>query len=119
MRKKRIGTQEADVLAEKIKKARTEIGLSLPALGDLIGLSDQQLARIEQKKSDINPILLARIAKATGKDIGNFLDHVLTIEERTNLIWQKRGLAKKLAGTKTADFRAKKKILEAMGLWEE
>jgi transcriptional regulator with XRE-family HTH domain len=119
MPKKKSGTHEILTLAHKIKDARAEKHLSLAALGDLIGLSDQQVTRIEKAKSEVSPIILARIAKATGKNIEWFLEHVQTVEDRANILWQKHGLAKKLAGTKTADFRAKRKILEAMGLWEE
>ncbi len=109
----------AKTLGAKIKSAREKKKLSLQQLADLVGLSDQQIRRIERGYSDVNAITLARIAKVIGKDVGRLLSDVLTVQEQAEYLWELHKLGKKLPGSQDADFKAKKAILESMGLWEE
>ena len=112
-------SKTAKDIGEKIRSAREQKGLSVQQLGDLVGLSDQQIRRIEHGGSDITAITLARIAKATGQDVRGFLSKIPTIQEQAEFLWKRHKLGRQLPGSKDADFKAKKTILESMGLWEE
>ncbi|MDA2934739.1 helix-turn-helix transcriptional regulator [Acidobacteria bacterium AH-259-D05] len=112
-------SKAAEDLGLKIKAAREERNLSRQELGDLVGLSGQQINRIERGDSDVNAITLARIAKVTDQDVGRLLSEILTIQEQAEFLWEHHKLGKKLPGSQEADFKAKKEILESMGLWEE
>jgi len=109
----------AKALGAKIKSAREKKGLSLQQLADLVGLSDQQIRRIERGDSDVNAITLARIAKVIQEDVGRLLSDVLTVQEQAEYLWELHKLGKKLPGSKDADFKAKQAILKSMDLWEE
>lgn len=105
-------------LGTKVRVARESKKLSIQQLGDLVGLSDQQIRRIEQGKSEVGAVTLARIAKATNKTLDSFLGDVLTVQEQADQLWKRHKLDQKLPGSREADFKAKKAILESMGLWE-
>ncbi len=109
----------AKALGAKIKSAREKKQLSLQRLADLVGLSDQQIRRIERGDSDVSAITLARIAKVIQEDVGRLLSDVLTVQEQAEYLWELHKLGEKLPGSQDADFKAKKAILESMGLWEE
>jgi transcriptional regulator with XRE-family HTH domain len=114
-----LGETAKAKLGVKIRSAREEKGLSLQQLGELVGLSGQQLRRIEKGTADVTAVVLARIARATGRDLRFFLDHVRTVEEQAHRLWNDHKLDRRLRGSRDADFKAKREILEAMELWEE
>ena len=114
-----MSSNNSKILGAKIKEIRENKGLNRKQLGKLAGLSDQQIRRIEQGTSDVSAIVLARIAQALEKDIGWFVDHVKTIRDRADELWDKHGLSKKVAGSRQADFIARREILRTLGLWEE
>ena len=84
-----------------------------------MGLSHQQIRRIERGESDVSAVVLARIAQATSKKLQFFLGDIRTIEEQANYLWKRHKLNEKLPGSRDAEFKAKKAILKSMGLWEE
>ena len=106
-------------LGEKIRAAREAEGLSTQDLADAVGLSSQQVRRIEAGQSEATAIVLGRVGRCLGQPPNELLDHVLTIEEIAERLWEQHSLASKLEGSEAADFLAKKAILESMGLWEE
>jgi len=106
-------------LGRRIRHARDEKHLSIQALADKVNLASQQLRRIEKGEADITAIILARITSALEISCDRFLDHVPSIEQRANELWKKHGMEKRLAGSKAADFKAKRAILQSMGLWDE
>ncbi len=107
------------LLGEKVQKAREAKGVSPQQLGDAVGLSSQQIRRIESGRSEATAVVLGRIARVLGTSANKLLDHVRTIEELANGLWEEHDLSAKLEGSQEADFLAKKAILESMGLWEE
>lgn len=63
------------LIATRIKRARKTASLSHDRLGELIGgVSRQHLIKLEQAKHRPRAEMLERIAEATGKEIGWFLD---------------------------------------------
>lgn len=57
-----------------MRRARRLLGLSHDALGKRMGMTRQQLIKLEQAKNRPRPETLLRIAEATGKPIEWFLD---------------------------------------------
>lgn len=112
-------SKTAKALGSKIRSAREKKGLSLQQLGELVGLSDQQIRRIERGTADVGAVTLARIARGTDKPLEFFLGDIRTVEEQANYLWKRHKVNAKLPGSQDADFKAKKAILESMGLWEE
>jgi transcriptional regulator with XRE-family HTH domain len=110
---------DAELIGESVKKERLRRGLSLQQLADQTGVTHQAIRRIERGGGLAPVIVFARLARALGKDTNTFLSHVRTIEERADQLWDRHGVAKKLEGSQHADFRAKKAVLESMGLWED
>lgn len=106
-------------LGEKVRRAREAKGLSTQHLADTVGLSSQQIRRIESGQSEATAIVLGRIARTLGTYVDELLDHVRTVEEIADSLWEEHDLAAKLEGSQEADFLAKKAILTSMGLWQE
>ncbi len=106
-------------LGQKIRQAREAADFSTQQLGDAVGLSGQQIRRIEAGSSEPTAVVLGRIARSLGKSADGLLDHVRTIKELADSLWKQHDLAGKLQGSEQADFLAKQAILESMGLWEE
>ncbi len=111
--------REIRTLGEKVEGARIAAGLSIRQLADLVGLSSQQVRRIEAGRSEATAIVLGRVVRALGVSADELLDHVRTLEETADALWQEYELDSKLKGSDDADFLAKKAILESMGFWVE
>jgi transcriptional regulator with XRE-family HTH domain len=111
--------QEVEKLGQKIRKAREDRKLTTLELGERSDMSAQQVRRIEAGETDASAVKIARIARALDAALGDLLSHIQSTEERANELWEKNKLSERLAGSRAADFKAKKAILEAMGLWEE
>ena len=63
------------LIATRIKRARKATGLSHDKFGALIGgVSRQHLIKLEKAKHRPRVKMLVRIAEATGRDVGWFLD---------------------------------------------
>ena len=108
----------AKELGRKTKQAREAKNLSALELGRQIGISGQQIRRIEAGRAQVSAIVLGQIARKLGVSADVLLDHVRTVEEYASDLWEKHGLAKRIAGSRPVDFLAKKAILESMGLWK-
>ena len=106
-------------LGEKIRRVRQAKGLSTQQLADAVGLSSQQIRRIECGQSEATAIVFGRIARTLNTSADELLDHVRTVEEIADSLWKKHDLAAKLEGSQQAEFLAKKAILTSMGLWKE
>jgi transcriptional regulator with XRE-family HTH domain len=93
--------------------------VSIQELADAVGLSSQQIRRIEAGTSEPTAVVLGRIARTLGSPVGGLLEHVRTIEEIAETLWAQHALSAKLEGSEQADYLAKKSILESMKLWED
>lgn len=68
-------TTEARVrIGMRIRQARKHAGLSHDRLGQLVGTSRQHLIKLEKGKHAPREEMLQRIADATGKSVGFFMD---------------------------------------------
>lgn len=70
----RIRVTPREVLAERIKQARTEAGLTHDKLGSRIGTSRQHLIKLEKAQHRPRAGMLRRIAKATDQPTDWFLE---------------------------------------------
>jgi transcriptional regulator with XRE-family HTH domain len=118
---RRLSTPEKATaeLGERVRKARANAGLSTQELAEKVGVTSQHVRRIEAGGVQATAIVIARIARALDIPVNHLLDHVRSIEEVANELWAQHGMAKRLAGSRQADFKAKRAILESMGLWAE
>lgn len=56
-------------MARSIKEVRMERGISQARVAEMAGVSQAQIARIEQGHRSANPIIMARIATALGMSV--------------------------------------------------
>ena len=71
----RIRQTSGQLIAARIRRARTEEGLSHDRLGEAIGgVSRQHLIKLEKAQHRPGAGLLTRIADATDRDVDWFLD---------------------------------------------
>src|SRR6476646_4105377 len=98
------------LIAKRLRAAREERSLSLHDLAERVGISEQQVRRMERGKSDIGVLALARVARALEKDLDWFASNVRTLQEHTEGLWRKNA---NVTRTYPAGFRfpAKKEIL--------
>lgn len=76
-----------DIFAERLKKLRTEKGLSTRALGEIIGVSNATVSRYETGKRDPDLLVVNKIANyfnvtieyLCGEDINGDLDDLICI----------------------------------------
>lgn len=62
------------MVAARIRRARKEADLSHDRLGDRVGTSRQHLISLEKGRHRPRLEMLSRIADATGREVGWFLD---------------------------------------------
>lgn len=79
-------------VGDRIKYLRKYLGLSQEKLGELIGVSYQQIQKYEKGENKINVRRLLQIASVLQVSIKAFFEDLPTIEEHPPLYYQK-GLA--------------------------
>lgn len=62
------------LIAARIRKARREADLTLDGLGETVGTSRHHLIRLEKGVHRPRAEMLTKIAEATGRSVGWFLD---------------------------------------------
>jgi len=119
---------EDKLLGEKIKTAREFKKLTQDKLGQLVGLSSQQIRRIEQGKSAASAVVLMRIARVFDDLSGSkevmwsrfmawFMEHIRTVERKADDLWLKHKLHE--SNPLVTSFVVREQILKDQGLWDE
>ena len=106
-------------IAKMISTAREAKGVSLQLLADAAGLSLHQVRRVERGTAVTNAVALVKIAKLLELDLDELFSEVVPDTQRVDELWKHARMADRIAGSRPADFRAKKAILEAMNLWDQ
>lgn len=109
---------EAQKIGEKIRESRTEKKLSQAELALRAGISLPFLKRVELGQATISAPLLARIARTLEVSTDDLLGHIESDEELVERLWKEENMSKRIAAAGKLDFKAKKAILESLGLWE-
>ena len=74
------------MFGEKIKKCRTELGLTQQEFSNKLGISRSYLCDIEKdRRTNINVDVLSKISNITGKPIDYFLDKDAHLESMSTL----------------------------------
>lgn len=74
------------MFGEKIKKCRTELGLTQQEFSNKLGISRSYLCDIEKdRRTNINVDVLSKISSITGKPIDYFLDKDAHLESMSTL----------------------------------
>lgn len=76
-----------EIFAQRLKKLRTENGLSTRALGEIIGTSNATISRYETGRRDPDLLLVNKIANyfgvtidyLCGEDVNNDIDNLISI----------------------------------------
>jgi len=63
-------------LGEWIKQHRLQQGLSLEDLGEMVGLSDSQLSRLERGISEVTLLPAVKLFRELGIDVVEFVEHI-------------------------------------------
>ncbi len=71
--KKSIHTDERAVFVKRLKKARTEAGLTQAEVAEKLGSSQSWVSKIELGELRVEAIWLNRLAKLYGKPVSYFL----------------------------------------------
>lgn len=119
---------EDKLLGEKVKTAREFKKLTQDKLGQLVGLSSQQIRRIEQGKSTVGAVILMRIARVFDDLSGSkevmwsrfmawFMEHIRTVEGKADELWLKHKLHE--SNPLVTSFVVREQILKEQGLWDE
>lgn len=74
---KQVSATDAKV-AQRVREARLVAGLSQTQLGDLLGVTFQQVQKYEKGTNRIAPSRLQMVAEVTGKPIAWFFDDIVT-----------------------------------------
>lgn len=73
--REQIRKAPADLIAERIRRARRTSEIrTLDSLASAVDSSRQHLIKLEQAKHRPRPVLLTKIAEATGRQVEWFLD---------------------------------------------
>ena len=72
---------EAESLGRRLKALRTEQGMTLAQLGDMVGLSASYLSQIERNKAKPSLAALSSVAEALGVEMRSFFEHPAPVWE--------------------------------------
>ncbi len=101
----------------KLRKLRTDAGLTLQSLGEQIGVSHQQLQKYETGANRISAGMLPAIADALGVDMMDFFEMAMAPDahEMSEADQLRRECERLLRRTKSAeDLRAMAKVMKAL-----
>lgn len=67
----------------RVRRRRLEVGLSQSALGDVVGVTFQQVQKYERGANRVSASMLAKVAKALSAPIAYFFEDVAELAENT------------------------------------
>ena len=111
--------EDMKTLADKMKQSRIDGNYTQEEYADLMGISVQQVRRLERGENQPMLIPIARLAKAIGVGIEYFTGHIESVEEQTERLWKEYEGTLSFSGKEeTPNWKEKKRLLKQMNLWK-
>jgi len=111
---------ELDQFAYKLKKLRDERKASQEEFAELMGISLTHYKRLENAGHEPTLFYLARFAKDVGVSLSYFVDHIEGNIEKADRLWKEYENQMHVQGKKKIlDSKQKRKVLEALNLWNK